>query len=1652
MGEGAVLPDRGVPVRAEIVNDSQRTRVTRLLLSGRTVIRKEPVGPEAERRLHHEVAILERLCGVNGVAQVVDAPHYPGSITLADAGQASLTRLAKPLEIDDLIGLATELATAVAGMHGRGVLHRDICPANIVTSSDGAPCLVGFGLARSLAEIRPEFTHHSQIVGTLAYLAPEQTGRTGRPVDQRADLYALGATLYELATGEPPFGSGDPLRLTHDHLARVPVPPDEINAAVPEMLSAIIMHLLEKEPDDRYQSADGVVYDLQQLREHGVSTAAAPPVGGRDFPLRLLPPSRLIGRDDEVVALSAAFDDALTGRCRGVLVGGEAGVGKTALVDQLRPVVTGNDGWFVAGKFDQYRRDLEFGGIFQALRALGRLLLAEPENELVELRERILAALGANAGLAAAAVPEFAALLGVPAEAGDPLTAQVRVQHSAVETLRAVASRKRPVVVFVDDLQWAGPASVGVIDLALSEQVEGLLLVGAYRDEVDPTHPLAAPLSRWRQQPGVTHLHLVNLARPSVAALVAEILRVDRAAAGALAELIEPHTRGNPYETVELLNTLRHEGMLSATSTGWRWDEPAVRSLLAGSEVAELPMARLAGLPAPSRDMLDVMACLGGRAELGVLAGATAESADVVEQRLAPALEEGVLVAETGAHDAVRFRHDRIREAILAELGLERRRSVHLELARRLAVKPELFALAAEQYLPVIDTITDAAERSQVVALLRRAAEQATLVGEYSQVETLLTGALRVADASDSATLIALHTGRQAALYSLGRLEEADEDYRIIERRCTVAPQRIEAICVQVRSLTHRKRYTEAIELAVTALREMGVSVPAPDRLPELLQNYFDYLYRWLDHTDDTDDLGRPEITDPTLLAVTRLLSAVFPTASFAGDTFMQAWLPMEALRILLDHGTARGVLGPASYSAATAIALRDDYGAAYRASRRIVAVGEARGYEPETSMARVVFSFFSCWFEPLEISVEQAKRAREGLIKAGDLTNAGYTFLHTYGGVLDCLPTLDVYLAEVNGGLAFARRVGIEQMDRWLGACWWLTGVLRGEDSAALGEAAPIDRYGDNPTARFSAHFTRAIAAAIFDDTATLKRRTAAAMQALLLLPGNYVTAVARLLRGLALAADARTAPAHERPGLLAELDDLIRWLAARAADSPDNFGHLLRLLEAERAWVVGDFGAAALAFEAARDEVGGRQRPWHRALITERAARFALARGLQHAGFELLAQARHTYLAWGATAKVAQLDWAYPALRQHGEATSQIGSEQAGELRRQGSMLSTGTIDLLAIFSASRALSSETTIEGLHARVVDVLGAMTGATRVRLLLWSDDRHDWLLPTPAGGTIALSGTDSQDAVPMSVLRYVERMQEPLVVADATSDARFARDPYFADIDRCALLALPVLSRGRLRAVLLLENRLIRGAFTADRLDAVKLIAGQLAVSLDNAQLYSELAASRARIVAAADHTRRQIERDLHDGAQQQLVSLAMHLRVAQSDVPSEAGQLRAQLDRAIAQATKAIEELREISRGIHPAILTKGGLAPALRALTSRSPIPVQLDVRVNGRLPDHVEVSAYYIVAEALTNAAKHARASAVAVIVEADVAVLRADICDNGVGEADFAGGTGLLGLKDRAEALGGHIELHSPHGGGTRLRVELPLATASSGSCD
>ncbi|MEN3359041.1 MAG: hypothetical protein V7637_3023 [Mycobacteriales bacterium] len=1482
----------------ELLYASERTRVTRIRLragtgngtGAGTVIRKEPVGPGAAQRLRHELAMLERLAGVDGVPGLAPDTHHAGAITLVDGAGVSLAAAiaVEPLKPAELVSLVRDLAGVVAGMHRRGVMHKDINPANIVVAgSPLRPTLIDFDLATTFAEERPGFTHQNKIVGTLAYLAPEQTGRTGRPVDQRADLYGLGATLYELVTGEPPFGTGDPLRLTHDHLARVPTPPAEVNSAVPAVLSDIILRLLEKEPDRRYQTAEGLAHDLTRLAEQDGAAGASFPLGERDFPLRLSPPSRLVGRDGEIGVLRAAFAGAVAGRGRGVLVSGVPGVGKTALIDELRSVAAARGGWFVTGKFDQYRQDLESDAVRQAFQALGRLLLAEPDEELAGVRAHLLRRLGPNAGLAAGLLPEFALLLGVAPDLStdDPQQARARVQRVGLDLLRAIATPRRPVVMVVDDLQWAAPTALGFVDAVLGDgELDGLLLVGAFRAaDVDAGHPLTAMLSRWQQlDVAPEHVRLLNLPPAELGTLLAEMLRLPAAEAARLAEAVGSRTAGNPYDTVEMVNALRRDGALVPGPDGWTWDAGTLRRHVGRGDVADLLAARMRALPAPTQELLEIMACLGAESQLDLLRVASGRSAAAVEEHLLPALEDGLLVMEQAGDDSVRFRHDRVEQAAYSRLAAQPRLDLHLALARRLATRPALGSIAAEQYLPAVAAVSDPHERREVARLFRAAAARSRLLNP-AMAERLLTAALRLlapaGAGAQSPLLAAVETDLHAVLYSLGRLDAADEVYRSIEVRRVAPLDRADAACVQINSLTIRERSPEAVAVGLDALRQLGVAVPAPEQVGAEIQRGLDALNRWVAEGSEADDLRRPEVTDPRVSAVGKLINRMMPPAVFSDQKIM-AWLTVESGRIWAEHGPAAALVGPLSHATHVTIPLSGDYRTGEQVMRRVLAVAEARGYEPETSQARFLYALAAAaWFEPLESGVRQAGRAYEGLIQGGDLQSACSTFHASLPQLLDCAPTLDALLAEAETALALATRTGNLHAAAGELPYRQLVRTLRGETDAPGSFADPsFDEaaYAEltvNPSTAAMYHATSALAATVFGNAADLARHAAAAMAAAPLIPALYSTVPAHLLHALALAGQIRAAAPAQTPGALADLDACRDWLAARAADAPGNFRHLVRLVDAERAWALDDFRAAAGTFDGALREVAQRQRPWHQALITERAALFHLAYGLEHTGRDLLGQARRCYQAWGATAKVREMGRQYPFLATQG-ATPDGGQRPLDPQR--STMYSTETIDLLAVLNASQALSSETNLDRLRARVVEVLSAMTGATTVWVLLRGDDGQGWVLPAAGAAGTGTAGTGTAGAdtgaticaeeagaaglLPLSAFRYAERTREPLLIEDATRDDRFARDPYVAGLTCCSLLVVPILIRGTLQAMVLLENRLSRSAFTADRLDGVVLIAGQLAVSFDNALVYASLERKVAERTVALAESNAQLE------------------------------------------------------------------------------------------------------------------------------------------------------------------------------------------------
>ena len=1483
-GKHAGQPDE------QVLDRSDRTRIVRVRVPGPegTVIRKELLGTEGMTRAQREAVILERLTGIAGVPRLTGVPTGPELVLQDEHGTPLAQVIAAAVasgpgaglpDLGQVLDLAVGLAEILAEVHQRGVVHKDINPQNILLREvDGSPVLVDFGLAGMAEDDRTSAT--GVIVGTLAYLAPEQTGRTGRGVDQRSDLYALGATLYEVVSGRTPFGrgEGDALALIHDHLARVPVPVRDVVDSLPPALSEVIARLLEKEPDRRYQSATGLAADLRRVRDRPTATF---PLGERDFPLRLSAPARLVARQAEIEVLSSSFADAMAGHGRGLLITGEPGVGKTVLVEELRSIVTVAGGWVLAGAFGQHGQDRDADGVRQAIRCLGRLLLAEPEPVLAVHRENLMAALGSQAAVMAALTPEFELLLaGIEPSllAGDPQVVQSQIYQVGLEVLRVI-SASRPLVMVLDDLQWATSFPLGMVDAMLTSQdLPGVLLVGTYRErELSEHRPFAEMLARWtRLEVAPPLLRLRNLPPAGLDALLRKMLRISPEEAGRLAAAVGARTGGNPYDTVELLNALREEGALVAGATGWIWDPVAIRRHVGQGEVVDLLAARLDRLPKPAFTVLEVLVCLGGRSGIALLSTAVGVSAAGLQEDLAPSLDDGlvVLVPATGLDvDAtVQFRHDRVRQAFSERVQPTVNPALHLTIARRLAHDPAAARTAAEQYLQAIDGVTDLAERRVAVQLFRRAAA-AGRVTDLEATERYLASAIALLSAPatsaspinpvDDVELAGLQIEHHAALFSLGRLEESDRLYRSILQRRPEPLDLVGAACVQIAGLTNRARALEALALGLDLLARLGLAVPSRSRVAAEIERGELDLARWVEADTRAEDLRRPDARDPRVRAAAELINRMMPPAYFA-DHQVLAWLVLESRRLWDEHGPCRELVGPLAHASLVTVGLREDYLTGYRVVQRVLAAGIERGYEPEASRARFLFSVSAGqWFEPLEDILEQAGQAREGLLIGGDLQNAGYTYHSSIPTHLDVGPTLERYLLTVEAGLELATRTGNDQTVATGLPYRQLVRALRGETEepggftdSSFDETEHVRGLDGNPMAAANFQITRALAAALFGDQPALARHARAAMPLLTFVVAAYTTSQAHLLQALALAGEIRATAPQDRPDLLEELDVCRAWLAARAGDAPGNFAHLLELVEAERAWAVGDQYAAMTGYDAALSTIGDRQRPWHRALICERAAAFCLAQGHEYLARKLLVEARDAYAGWGASAKVEQLTRNHPFLR-----TARIlGAGPSVEPGTSTPGVSTDSMDLLAVLETSQALSSETDLDRLRTRVVDVLTAMTGATAVTVLLWSEDAAGWVLPTAGGGpdsggagsggaagessggggsggaVLGVAEAGAAGLVPLSAFRYAERTRQPLLVPDATVDDRFAADPYLAGARCCSLLVVPILSQGKPRVMLVLENRLHRSAFSTDRLDGVLLIAGQLAVSFDNAQ------------------------------------------------------------------------------------------------------------------------------------------------------------------------------------------------------------------------
>ena len=1434
---------------------------------------------------HPSRASLDRLAHEHGLKEELDGAWAVRPLEIVrDGGRTMLVLediggfeplerlLGAPFEVGSFLRLAIGIAVAVGKLHQRDLVHKDLKPANIlVNCADGESRLTGFGIATRLTRERqapepPEF-----ITGTLAYMAPEQTGRMNRSVDSRSDLYALGVTFYRMLTGILPFTAAEPLEWVHCHIARNPTPPAERLKTVPALLSDIVMKLMAKTSELRYQTAAGVEHDLRRCRAQWEIERRIDlfPLGERDLPDRLIIPERLYGREPEVEALRAAFDRIVAGAGPELfLVAGQAGVGKSAMVQEFYPALTASRGLFASGKFDQYKRDIPYASLAKALKDLVRSLLGKSEAELAPWRDTLAAALSPNGALMVALLPDLELLIGPQPQAPEllPRDAQRRFQLVFRRLLGVFVRPEHPLVLFLDDLQWLDAATLDLLeDLLTQPDLHHLLLIGAYRDdEVMPTHPLMLRLAAIRQAGGrVQEIVLKPLGLENVSRIVAEALRSDRA--GSLARLVHQKTGGNPFFAIQFLSALAEEGLLvfDRDAARWTWDLGRIRAKGYTDNVADLMLGKLRRLPAATRAVLKRLACLGSSAPIATLTLIQSRSEDALQATLEAAVRSRLLLRQEGAY---RFLHDRVREAAYALIPEGERAAAHLAIGRRLAAHTRPDAVE-ESVFEIVGQLNRGAgligarkERERLAELNLIAGRRAKSSTAYSSALTYLAAGASLLPADAWKRLpdlaFALELNRAECEFLTGALAEAEARLAELADRAAGHSELARLTRLQVDLFMTLGRSDRAVAVGLECLRRFGIAWSAHPTMEEVRDEYA-RLWRRLGDRPIEALIDLPPMADPVARGAIEILTSLVTPALFTDQNLRCLGIGRMG-NLSLEHGNS-----DASCYAYTAVGnvlglTFGDYQAGFRFSQLGLDLADQPGME--RLRARVYLAFGNLAKPSARHALTGrplASHAFEIAQQAGDLTYAAISRNNLVTQLLASGAPLAEVQREAEAGLDFARRARFALVVSLLTAQLQLIRTLRGltpvfgcfdddgfdeqqfelEDEPRLGVAACM-------------YWIRKLEARLLaGDTAAAAAAGAKAECLLWMSPAIFERADYHFYAALALIPLCEAASdeqAQYQEGLAVHHRQLQAW----AEHCPENFGSRAALIGAEIACLEGRELDAGRLYEQAIRSARANALLHDEAIAYELAAAFYLARGFEEIATLYLRNARHGYLRWGADGKVRKLEDMYPQLREEERApgpTSTIGARVEN-------------LDLATVIKVSQAASSEIEFEKLIDTIMRTAIEQAGAERGLLALarGAELRIAAEATTSGDKVIVRVGDQSMSAValPASVLTYVQRTRDNVILDDAAAGSPFAEDPHIRHRHGRSVLCLPLIKQAKLVGILYLENSLAPRVFAPTRIPMLKLLASQAAISLENTDLYRKLAEREARI-------RRMIDADI---------------------------------------------------------------------------------------------------------------------------------------------------------------------------------------------
>ncbi|WP_437517894.1 AAA family ATPase [Sorangium sp. So ce1099] len=1460
-------------------------------------------------RLRNEYEILTWLDIPEVVRAIGLERHGHGlALVMEDAGDVSVDRLIRSgyLDLGRSLELALSMARVLAAVHRKRVIHRDIKPHHFfVKDSDGSLVLVDFGAATRLSQKVDALSAATRPEGTLAYIAPEQTGRMNRRVDARSDLYSLGVTLYELFTGVLPFDTSDPLELVHSHIARAPRAPTTHRPDLPPVVSEIILKLLSKTAEQRYQTASGLQHDLQrcldQVKRSGVAEVFQ--LARRDRSDELSIPEKLYGRERALAELLESFGRARQGGNELVLLSGQAGVGKSALVEELHRQVLGA-AYFGAGKFDYLARSVPYGPIAHACRALVRSVLAEPPGVLEQRRHAILEAVGPNAGLLIDMVPELGLVVGpqpaVPALG--PSESQRRFERVFLSFLGALATPERPLVLFMDDLQWADGSSLRLLQHALTAaDARHMLVVGAYRElEVDAAHPLRLMLQELRQSEVKKHeIALGPLGLPHIAQLLGETLGCAPDAVRELSAVLLEKTRGNPFFLGQFLTALHRDGLLrfDQQDLDWRWDAAAVWERLATDNVIDFMLDELRRLPQASQDMLHLAACVGHSFDMGTLAIVSQRSPGDVANHLWEALRQGFIVSLDGQHRhraagdrdpveavdaaldaAYRFQHDRVQQAAYSLISPEEQGALHLRIGRLLLERSgagpsdrELFTIA-DHLGRGASLIVDPAERRALARLNLSAGRKARAAAAPDAANHYLRAALDLLGeagwSEEHDVICAAHLIMAECEYLTGNLDSAFALLQAVERNARSVQDRIKGRNLEVLLLTSTGKLDVACMKVVDALRLLDLELPPlADRaaLGAAIGAEFG-AYQAAIAGSAVESLGAvSEMSDARELALLDTLANGIP-AAFQFLTELHVLLVLKGVQLL-----RRGTAGLAGFFyeqyAIVHLIITGDREHAFRFGRLGVELATRGGSPASRGQVHFLFGgFIAHWRQHISHSLEALRSGLRLCLEMGDQIYASYCASF----VLHCRIYAGESLHDLDDSLVTARdlaeRTGdvINQAFCKLGQqiIRALTGQTR--HPASL-ESADFEEDAFMAAAPQPALTMFWVAKLIVQYFAGHFREVLVTSDGCNPIAGFFHHGEQIFYRALSLAELTRAAAPEERAGLLARLRADAATLEAWAQSSPENHAHRAALVQAEIARIERRAESALDLYDRAIALAEEHGFVHAEAIGNELAGRFHLDQGRSKVANAYLAEAIYGYQRWGATCKVEALKSRYAHVLRSSEALLSIlepasakrASFHPAPIQTSSAARSGESLDLAAAIRATEAISTELVVDRLLERLMRTLLESAGAQRGCLIL---DRAGVLAlaasmtidpDTMNLGTHALQGSSE---VPESLVRYVARTRELTILTDAHRDVRFAADRYFTRAQPRSVLCAPMLQGGKVAGVLYLENTIAAEAFSPARCGLVQFLATQAAVSLENAMLYGRLDAASQELRRANEN------------------------------------------------------------------------------------------------------------------------------------------------------------------------------------------------------